>query len=161
MRKRYSFESLFEGNKIVLMCVLFTVSILIETISNTICGRTTHLSMEFLLWSFLNLSAPIIPIALFQFLWKSNYIRDKDYLFWACIPLHYLISIGLIMVFTFIRTFFEPWTHEFNVYLMTFINYTAVYIIIITGAIVIDLVQTSTANRNLSIIQASQRKTNK
>jgi len=161
MRKRYSFEGLFEDNKIVLMCVLFTVNIIIETISNTIGGRATYLSVEFLLWSILNLSAPIMPIWIFQFLWKSNVIKDKDYLFWASIPLHYLISIGLILLYTFLRSFFESWTHEISVYLMTFINFTMVYVIIILGAIMIDLFQTSTANKNLRMIQDSQRNTNK
>jgi len=158
MRKRYSFESLFEGNKIVLMCVLFTVTIIIETILNTVGGRTTYLSIRFLLWAFLNLSAPVMPIALFQYLWKSNFISDKDYLFWAGIPIHYLISLGLIIFYTSIRSFFEAWTHDINTYFMTFINYTAGYIIIMIGAVVIDLFQTSTANKNLRIIQASQRK---
>jgi len=161
MRKRYSFESLFEGNKIVLMCILFTVSIIIATITNTVGGRTTYITIKFLLWSVLNLSAPIMPITIFQHLWKSNFINDKDYLFLASVPLHYLISLGLILFYTFIRGFFEPWTHEINVYIMSFINYTAVYIIIVIGAIVIDLVQTSTANKNLRIIQASKRNANK
>jgi len=159
MKKQYSFESLFGGNKIVLLCIIFTVHIIIETIFSTIGGRTTYLSMGFLVWSILLLSAPVLPLAVFQYLWKSNVISDKDYLLWGGIPLHYIISSGLIMLFTFIRSLFEPLPQ--GSYLNALINYTVVYAIILIGAVVIDLAQTATANDNLKKIQARLNNSNK
>ncbi|MCL2843454.1 MAG: hypothetical protein FWE28_08355 [Oscillospiraceae bacterium] len=159
MRKRYSFENLFEGNKVVLMCILFTVHIILETIFSTIAGRTTYLSMGMLIWSLVALVAPILPIALFQYLWKSDFISDKDYLFWGAIPSHYIISCGLTLLFTFIRSFFELLPQNF--YLVAFINYTAIYLIILIGAVVVDLTQTANANDNLRKIQTHLSNTNK
>jgi len=151
MKNRYSFESLFESNKMVLLCVLFTINIIIETVSSAIWDRTTYLSIEFLIWNVVSLGAPILPLVVFQYLWKSNYINDKDYLLWAGIPTHYLISCGLILFSTFIRSLFEPLIQR--AYIVSFINYTLVYAIVLIGAIVIDLMQTATANGNLRKIQ--------
>jgi len=114
--------------------------------------------MEFLTWSIAFLGAPILPLTILQYLWKSNVINDKDYLLWGGIPLHYLISCGLIVFFTFLRSLFEPIPQ--GAYLNTFINYTMVYAVILIGAVVIDLTQTATANKNLKKIQASLSKSN-
>jgi len=158
MRKRYSFESLFEGNKVVLMCVLFTVLIIIEAISNAITGNTSYLSIAMLTWGIISLLAPVLPIVLFQHLWKSDVISDKDYLLWCGIPIHYLISSGLTLFFMFLRGFFEPLPQ--GVYLSTFLQYTVAYTIILVGAAVVDLMQTSAANKNLRKIQVALSKNN-
>ena len=159
MRRRYSFENLFEGNKVVLMCILFTTNIIIETISNTIGGRATYLSVGSLVWLIVYVSAPILPIAIFQRLRNSNFIDDKNYLFWGAIPLHYIVSCGLTLLFTFVRSFFESLPQ--SIYLVVFINYTIIYVIILISAVIIDITQTATANSNLRKIQEHQRKINK
>ena len=154
MKKHYSFESLFEGNKIVLMCVLFTVIIIFTTVSNAVMGRETYLSIWILIWAILSLAAPVLPMSLFQYLWKSDIVSDKDYLLWFGIPSHYIISSGLQLLFMFIRGFFEPLPQ--GIYLGVFIQYTVVYIITIIGAVAVDLMKTATANKNLRKIQESQ-----
>jgi len=156
MRKRRSYDRLFEGNIIVLYCVIFTVNIIVLTISSAIWGGIINLSVEFLIWNFVFISAPLLPLAIFKHLWRSNYIHERDYLLWISIPLHYLISCGLTLFFIFLQSIFTPLPQ--GIYLAAIANYTIMYIIIVTGAAVIDLMQTSTANRNLRTIQASQSK---
>jgi len=152
MRKRYSFESMFDGNILVIFCVLFTVSMIFETIFSVIGGGTIHVSM---IWRTIWLSATLLPLALFQYLWKSHYIDERSYYFWVGIPMHYLISGGLLLLYLFIWGFFEHLTP--NAYLITLANYTVGYMIVMGGAAVIHFMQTSRANKNLRKIQASQR----
>ena len=154
MRKRYSFDSLFRGNKLVLMCVIFTVAIIIETVSNSIMGRATNLNIGSLIWGLLSIAAPVLPLALFQYLEKSDIISDKYNSLWFGIPMHYIISSGLQLFFMYLRGFFEPLPQ--GVYRGTLRQYTMVYIIILIGAAVIDLIQTATANKSLRKIQENQ-----
>jgi len=154
MRKYYSFERFFEGNQLVRFCVLFTIAIAAEAVLSAIAGATIYLNIEYVIWTAVFLSAPILPLAVFQRLWKSNYISEKDYLFWLSIPLHYLVSCALILLFTFIQRFFLPL--PISIYLLRFVYYTAGYIVIMIGAIIIDLMQTASSNKNLRKIQARQ-----
>jgi len=157
MRKRHSFDRLFEGNMLVLFCVIFTVIIIVEVILATIRGSTVHLSVQSLIWHVIFISAPLLPLAIFQYLWRSNYIGERDYLFWVSIPLHYLISCGITLLYLFIRSFFVPLTQR--IYLVVLINYSIMYIIILAGAVIIDLLQTAKANRNLRKIQLHRERT--
>ena len=150
MRKEYSFQRLFDGNVLVLACVLFTISMLVNTVASTIAGRE-HIST---IWDFIFLSAPIIPIAIFKHLWQSGVISKNEYLFWGSIPVFYLMSFGLTMLYTFLQGLFSPMTPN---YFMTFINYTIMFAAVLFGAIIIDLVQTAKANDNLKKIHASQK----
>jgi hypothetical protein len=142
---------MFEGNLLVLYCVIFTVSLIVMTIASTIWGGRIYLSIEFLLWNFVFISAPLLPLGVFKHLWKSNRIHERDYIFWVSVPLHYLISCGLTALFVFIQGLFMPLSQ--GVYFIALVNYTIMYAIILIGAAAIDLLQTSAANRNLKKIQ--------
>ena len=154
MKKQSPSGTLFDSNMLVVFCVLFTISIITEAILNSIVGAAVYLRIEFVIWLSVFLSAPLLPLSVFKYLWKYNYIGEKDYLFWAGIPLQYLISCGLIMFYTFIQGFFEP--QRQGIYLFRFTMYTIMFVVLTIGAIVIDLIQTATDNENLRKIHASQ-----
>jgi len=159
MRKFFSFDKMFEVNKLVLICVVFSVLIVFVTIGGAITGNATNINFEFVVWNIAYISAPIVTISIIQYLWKLDYITDRGYLFWAAFLLHYLFSLGLILSLTFIRSFFVELPQ--GIYLYRFRDYTAIYAIVVIGGIVIDLFHTSRDNKNLRMIQASLRKTNK
>lgn len=157
MSKRRSYDRLFEGNILVVYCVLFTANIIFLTILSTLQGGTIILSIELLMWHFTFLSAPLLPLTLFKYLWQSNYIDEKKYLFLIGIPIHYLLSAGLTILLLFVQgIFFGPF--PLRLHLINLLNYTVVYGLVIAGAMIIDFMQTSKANKNLRIIQESIKK---
>jgi len=156
MRRLYFTARLFGGNKMVLVCVLFTAIITIETISNSIAGRETILNIGILIWGFLSLVAVVLPISLVQYLYKSSIISEESILLRASIPFHYVISTVLQMFFIFLRSFFEPFPS--SIYLIAFTQYTVSYTIIIIGAVIVNLMQTARDNKNLRKIQANRRR---
>ena len=156
MRKRYSIDRLFEGNKLVLICVLFTVSTVIETVASGIQGRVTALSIPDLLWGLAFLGAPVLPLAVFQTLWKSNIMDENDYIFWVSLPLHFVISGGLILLLTFVFNIVNP--VAYRSYPATLAGFAIGYAIVMAGAVVVDLLQTAGANQALRKIQAQQDK---
>ena len=155
IRKRYSIDRLFEGNKLVLMCVLFTANTMIQMILAEIIGIQFNLSSRAIIWQFVYVSAPVLPLAVFQHLWESGRIDENNYLLWTGISLHYVISCALTVLIVFIQSFFMPLPQ--GVYFAMIATYTTGYIIVLTGAVVIDLIQTSKINQKLQIIQASQK----
>jgi len=159
MRKRHSYDRLFEGNILVVFCVIFTVSIFVTVILNTVFGGTFSMSIQNLIWTVVFISAPLLPLALFTHLWKSNCIAENDYLFWIGIPAHYAVSSALTMLFVFIQSRLH--SLPLSTYLDALINYTVMYAIVVAGAVVVDLLQTGTANKNLRKIQARQREISK
>ena len=153
MKRTFSFDKMFEVNKLVLICVVFSVLIVFVAIGGAITGDVTNIDFEFVVWNLAYISAPILSISIIQYLWKLDYITDKGFLFWAAIPLHYLFSFGLILSLTFVRSFFVDLPQ--GIYLFRFRDFTAIYVIIVIGGIVIDILHTATDNKNLRKIQAS------
>jgi len=158
MRKRHSYDRLFEGNPLVLFCVLFTVSVTVSVIINAIFGATFVLRTEGIIISSVYLIAPILPLTVFHRLWKSSYIAERDYLLFINIPLHYLFSSVLTVLFTFLMGLFRLLPLTPAAYISALITFTGMYALVILGAIVIDLLQTAKANGNLKKIQASLRR---
>jgi len=109
-------------------------------------------------WILIYLTAPVLPLAIFQHLWEAKRIEEKDYLFWTGISLHFAISCALILLITFIHGFFEPLPQ--GAYIVHVINYAVGYAVILLGAVVVELLQTANLNKNLRKIQASHRRTN-
>jgi len=151
MRKRYSFDRLFEGNMLVLFCVIFTVNVVIRIILAGLQGTAITLGVQSLIWSTVYISAPLLPLAIIQHLLRSGYMEERDYLLWISAPVHYLISAGLTVFYVFIQGLFMPLPER--MFIFALVNYTIMYIIIVTGAIIIDLLQTARVNKNLRKIQ--------
>jgi len=159
MKKHDFFERFLDISLPVLFCVIFTIVIIIEAITNTIVGAEVNLGIDFVVWVCVFLIAPILPLALLKRLWKSTYIAEKNQLYLGSLLLHYLISCGLMMFFTFMQGFFEPLQE--GLYLFRFVMYTAIYVVTIIGAIIIDLARTANDNENLRKLHAIKRNTNK
>ena len=155
MKKNFSLKILDECNLLVLFCIIFTIGMMFEAIMSSIRGAPVYFNIEFIFWSSAFYSAPILTSAIFKQLWKSNYIAEKDFLYWLDIPLHYLATCGLIMFYTFIQGFFHSLPQR--IYLIRFIYSTVFYVTITIGAIVIDLIQTGIANDNLRKIQEKEK----
>jgi len=153
-RKRGAIDRLFEMNKIVVMCIFFTINTAINVVSGAIANETIYLSLGSMAWTFALISAPVLPFAILQRLWKSEFIGERDYLLWTSAFLHYVVSCGLILLFTFIRGLFEPLPQGF--YFTRIAEYTFVYIIISGFAIIADLMNTAKLNENLRKIQKSE-----
>ncbi|MCL2285711.1 MAG: hypothetical protein FWC32_05025 [Firmicutes bacterium] len=151
MSKRYAFDRLFEGNKLVLMCVLFTVSIISAAISSTITGVQIYLSLRFVIVNLVFLSAPVIPLAAAQHLLNKKRISENSYYFWVGIPIHYFVSCGLLTFYLSLFHLFQPGT--IRAYVNTVINFSVGYAAIGLGAAAIDLIQTASANKHLRKIR--------
>ncbi|MCL1863826.1 MAG: hypothetical protein FWF78_09705 [Defluviitaleaceae bacterium] len=156
MMKRRPYDRLFEGNILVLYCVIFTANIIFITLLSSVRGVEFTLNIRILVWMFVFLSAPLLPLWVFKRLWQSDRIPENSYIFWISIPAHYVISSGLTLIFVFIQGIFEPLPRI--VYLYSLIQYTIMYAIVIVSAVIIDLMQTSKVNRNLQIIQKSKKR---
>jgi len=150
MKKRYSFESLFEGNLFVLASVFYTVNIFVTVVVNSIAGSMENVSAPSL-WDFIFLGAIILPLAI----WKSDYIRKKEYPFWLGITVFYLTALGLVVFVTFVQGFLGELSER--IYFYAFTNFTTVFSIVLVGAIIVDFMQTATGNKNLKKIQANQK----
>jgi len=153
-RNRYSIDRLFEGNKLVLMCVLFTVNVLILMISAALVGESINLTSRAIIWQFVFLSCAVLPLTVFQHLWESGRIDESNYLLWTGVSLHYVISCALTLLVVFVQSFFVALNQ--GVYIVVIVNFSIGYFIIIAGAIAVDLIQTSRLNQKLRRIQASQ-----
>jgi len=156
MIKRYSFEKLFEGNKLVLFCIIYTISIVIATISSHVANAPFYLTLDGMVASFLYLSAPILPLSLCQHLFQLKYIDEKSYHFWVGIPVHFVVSSVLLMFIVFMLGILRQANFGIAAYLSILGNYAITYIIIMAGGIVIDLIQTANVNNNLKKIRRSE-----
>jgi len=160
LNKRYFFDSLFEGNPLVLLCVLFTLNILTGAIFSAITGLQFTLSSRGIFVQLLYSSPPVIAIAVPAFFHKRKIIDESSYYFWTGIPMHYITSGLLLSVYVFfVRLIFPPPPEitAFQVHAQMILNFTIGYIFIVLGAIVICLIQIALANRALKQIQQSQK----
>lgn len=154
-RKRGFIDRLFDMNKLVVLCIFFTVNTIINVVSVTIVtNEPMYLSLGMMLWTFALLSAPILPFAVLQRLWKSEFIGEKDYLLWTGVVFHYVFTCALIVLFTFIRSRFEPLPPSF--YITRLGEATFLYILISLLATIVDFAQTTKLNKNLRKIQNAQ-----
>jgi len=156
MNKRYTLDKLFEGSLSTTFCVIFAIGIIVDSFMHSITGAEVYFGVEFVVWSAIFYSMPVLSIALFRYLWKLDFIDEKKYTLWIAMPMHYLLSLGLVLFATFVQGFFE--SISLGLYIFRFVIFTAMYIAIVIGAVVIDLVQTANDNSNLRRIQARKNK---
>lgn len=160
MKKKHSRLEIFGANPFVMFCVFFTISIAINIVIGTIFGSEP---VSFGIPSLINIAivciAPIVPFFIFEYVPMPSPINDDTYSIWVSAPLHYLVSSGVILLALFIWGRFE--SVETNMYWQSIFSYTQTYVMIIVVVVFIDIIQTSTTNKNLRKIQRSQRKANK
>ncbi|MCL2840644.1 MAG: hypothetical protein FWE05_07695 [Defluviitaleaceae bacterium] len=156
MFRRFSFDKMFEGNKLVLICILITIHVVISTIVHALAGSYFTLSLSGLFWVIIYSTAPILPIAICQHLMKLNKISEKRYEFLTSIPPHFIFSCGLLVFYVFLMGLWQSTLFPVSVYLITITNYVVGYILVISGAAMIDAIQTAAVNRDLKKIRESQ-----
>ena len=157
MRKKYSHEKLFMGNKFILLCVLFTINITLQGFIIAINEGQVDFTLEFVISNFIIVSAPILPLAVLDFLLR-HYIDEEHFIAKIAIYIHYPISLGLLLLFTFFFNLINSVPSELSMLVRVAVNYTIVYIGIVAGAMLIAFMQTSTANKQLKSIHESQNK---
>jgi hypothetical protein len=153
MKRKYTTLSVFDGNPLVVFCVFFTISILISLVINTILGGTVHFTAIGLINLAVLCATPIVTWTMFDYVPILKHLNDDTCSPWISIPVHFIFSSSVLMLFVFVRGLFLPWPP--NAYWDMFFSYMNGYVVIVSGAIVIDLYKTATANKNLKKIQAS------
>ena len=157
MREVYGHEKLFMGNKLVLLCVLFTVNTVIQAVMVSINGGDIAFNLPFVISNLVIVSAPILPIAFIDFLLTQNYIDENSFWIRNAIYIHYPISLGLLLsyfvAFALINSNYITW----SMLIRTTVEYTVIYISIVLSAMAIVNIQTSNANKELRVIHESQK----
>jgi len=152
--RRFAFESLFEGNKLVIACVFFTIFVVINAIIQAILGVELNLNLAFVFASFIVITANLLPIWFFQKLEEKGWISLQSYYFWSGYPMHYFISTGLLTIALGIYHAFNPITITFFLSNLAFC--TVVYVAFALGSAVFYQIQIIIANRNLRKIIKSR-----
>ena len=142
MKKNNIVVQLFEGNKFVLVCVFFTLATIVDIVLSTINGFEQYITFKHLIDRLLICTAPILPLIIFNYFEKLSV--------WALFPIHYAISCAAAMLYIFVQSFI--WEIHNNAYIDIFRSYTMMYIIVVAGAMIIDLCRTAKANRYLKKI---------
>jgi len=153
MRERYFFDRLFKGNLFVVFCVIFTIGLMIQTISSIMLDEELDLVSSVATFALFT-GAPITALAIPRFLLQINYINEKSYNFLDSILMHYIISCILLIIFIFILRIFIylPQTPHSD----TLIFFTIGYIAVTVASMIICWIQTATANKNLKKINDFQ-----
>ena len=154
MRRRYSFDRLFEGNLFTVFCVIFTIMIIQQAVVSVIVDATLDFAQSALSMAAYT-SVPLITMGVPRFLVNKNYISEKVFGFFNSILSHYITSCALLMGYVFIlRQLIDI---PQNAYFETLIFFTFGYIAVTVGAIIICFFQTVAANKNLKKIQTLQK----
>ena len=163
MKRKNTYTSVFDTNRVILFCIIFTVS-MIATLGVTILSGVPFYfnTIEFFA-IFIFCVAPVVTFVLFDYTPGLKYFRDDRCNPWLSILAHYLISLGLIVLSVFVLSFFEPFysTPNWIISRKVVFQYTPGYVVIILGMIIIDVRRTSIANSNLIKIKANKRSLDK
>jgi len=154
MKKKYYFDGLFEGNLFIVFCVIFSMVTLVQLFMNMVFGVSTDLSAIALQMAAYT-GAPIFALSFPRHLFAKNYISEKTFDFLNSIFAHYIVSCILLMPYAAMLRVFTDASR--NIYLETVILFTAGYIVIHIGAMIVTFVQIQKANRNLKKIHASRK----
>jgi len=157
MRVVYGHEKLFMGNKLVLLCILFTVNTVIQAVMVGINGVNITFNLAFVISNLVIVSAPILPIAVLDFLLSQNYIDENSFWVRNAIYIHYPISLGLLLSYFVAFALINSHYINISMIIRTAVEYTVVYIGIVLSAMAIVNIQTSNANKELKVIHASQK----
>jgi len=161
MREVYGHEKLFMGNKLVLLCVLFTINTIIQAIMAAINGGYITFNLTFVISNIAIVGAPVLPLAILDFLLTQNYIDENSFWVRNAIYIHYPVSLGLLLSYFTVIEIFNSHPITFSIFIRIIVQYTVVYIYIVLSAMVIVAIQASNANKELKIIHASQKNNKK
>jgi len=144
----------FEAHPLVLFCVFITVSIAITVVMTFLHGVEFILNIHWIIAMSIFCAAPVIAIVLLERIPPLQRFDDDACSLWISIPVHFVISVAIVLLGVFIWRFFEDMPAiAFRNAVLTFLQG---YSIIAIGAIIIDSRKTAAANKNLKKIRESQ-----
>jgi hypothetical protein len=142
------FQSMIYGNKLVLVCVFFTMATVLDVVLCTINGWEPYTSFKHLTDRLIVCSITVLPLMVFKHFEKWSV--------WAVMPIYYVLSCGFTMLNVFVNSFFYV-LHP-DAYRDQFRAYNIMFWLIILGVLVIDLTRTALANRALRKISSQGNK---
>jgi hypothetical protein len=151
--------SFFDTNPFVLFCVIFSVAMVVNglifhgLVLGIIFGEPFYFTIGHLIDTATLSAVPVVTIVLFGKVPLLKYFNDDNCSPWISVPVHYVISSALLLLFTFVIAHFEP--APAGVYISAILPYTQGYIVVVILAIVIEVRKISNVNRNLKKIQDS------
>jgi hypothetical protein len=107
---------------------------------SAVIGWNQHSTHAHLLSRLVVCTIPILPLYVFK------YFNEKLSV-WAVLPLHYAISLSLVMLYVFLYGFFGAIHH--NAYFYMFRSFTMIYVPVVMVALAFDLHRTASVNRKL------------
>ena len=139
--------SAFDANSFVLFSVFFTVSIAMSVIITTLHGYEFTIGHRGIISTALFCATPIVTMVLFAKIPPLQWLESDDTSLWVAIPIHFAVSCGLLLGAIFVWGLIDPLPNL--VYWNVTLTYIQGYVTIVVGAVVIDILKTSNANKNL------------
>ena len=131
------------GNKLVIMCVFFTVATILDVLFCTVLNIETATSHYHLITRLVLCVIGVAPLSLFKHLEKLS--------LWALYPIHYALCCLLSLGYVYIESFYVQ-LHP-NAYRDIFRSVTLVYFLFAATSLGMGLTRTARANRELKKIQ--------
>ena len=145
LNKKSIFHYMIFGNKLVIMCVFFTIATILDIIICAIFRLKTSTTFVHLIDRMVLCVITIPPLSLFKYFEKLSV--------WVILPIHYTVCCILSLLYTYIHGFYRE-LHP-DAYLDMFRSVTIMYVVFVIGALIIDLTRTTIANKELNKIQSS------
>ena len=155
MKRRNMYKSVFDANRFILFCVIFTVSMIITMMLEMLIGGMFYLNIFDFFAIIIFCAAPVMALVLFDHTPGLKYFRDDRCNPWLGILANYLTSMGLIMLVVFVLGFFEPFSlhPHWSISRKIFVQYTPAYGVVMLGMVIIDINKIAKANGNLQKIK--------
>ncbi len=143
LEKNTIFNYMVYGNKLVIICVFFTFTTILDVALSWIEHGVVSSPYLLLIDRLILCTMTIVPLNLFKYFEKLSV--------WAIFPLHFVFCCSLSLLYTYISGFFTELYPA--AYYEMFRSVVTAYLFFILGALVIDLTRTFKANYDLRKIQ--------
>ena len=157
MNKRLSFLSVFEVKPFELFCILFTISVILATISSFVVE--IHIPFERVILDMIMFCAtPVLALMILSMETISRRIDNTKNGMIVGLLLHFVITIVLVVLSCFVLILIAPLPDEFSLgagILNAVFSMVQSYFIVLLCAKIIDMHKTALANKSLKIIQDS------
>ena len=158
--KKKSSLTFFDMNPIALFCVIYAVTILINGVILGTLSNVAYISILHLIDNAILCGAPIVTLILFKRVPLLKYFDDDECSPWISVPVHYVLSCVLLLLVGFVITIIRTAPAPLADYLSLVGVYTQGYIIMVILAVVIEVTKMEGVNKNIKIIQDSQKRKN-
>ncbi|MCL2204282.1 MAG: hypothetical protein FWB88_10140 [Defluviitaleaceae bacterium] len=157
MRKKPAF-TFFDMNPLILFCVIYVVTILINAVILGALSNVAYISIRHLTDNAILCGAPVVTLILFRRVPLLKYFDDDDCSPWISVSVHYVLSCALLLGFGFVLAVIRAVPATLADYLGLIGVYTQGYIVVVIFGVVIEVSKVESVNKNLKIIQESQKR---